>query len=72
MQEQRKCPECGAPLPGDSPGGLCVMCGLGGALAATEKPASPLPDQTVKETSDAKVDPSSEKGGDRIGRYKLL
>ena len=72
MPETRRCPECGAQLPADSPGGLCVNCGLRGALEAPDAGASPLPDQTVKETSDGKVEPSSEKSGDRIGRYKLL
>ena len=72
MPETRKCPECGAPLPGDPPGGLCGLCGLSGALDASAHPTAPLPDQTVKDTGGAKVEPSSEKGGDRIGRYKLL
>jgi eukaryotic-like serine/threonine-protein kinase len=69
MPEARKCPECDAELSGDSPGGLCVRCALGGALAAGAKPSAAhaeLPGATRD------VAPLSEKPGDRIGRYKLL
>ncbi len=36
MSRTHSCPECGTPLPADTPGGLCPRCLMGAALAATQ------------------------------------
>ncbi|MCK4626555.1 MAG: protein kinase, partial [Phycisphaerae bacterium] len=44
MNEQRNCPECGRPLPSDTPGGLCPACLLERGLESN----------TIDETADGK------------------
>src|ERR1022692_2884466 len=69
MSESNKCPQCGAELPYDSPGGHCIACLLG---LATDHPAPPeaAPPATIRIVPPGQM--ATEKPGDRIGRYKLL
>src|ERR1017187_388533 len=71
MSEAPKCPRCDAELPADAPGGHCISCLLQLGLAADE-PAAPdaTPPATIRIVPPGQM--TTEKPGDRIGRYKLL
>src|SRR5690242_2549825 len=71
MPEQNTCPECGWPLPPNSPHGLCPRCLLG-AGSAPEQQADAAGAQGSESTMTVPSPLSVEKLGDRIGRYKLL
>jgi WD40 repeat protein/serine/threonine protein kinase len=61
MPDLRKCATCGADLPSDSPAGQCVRCLLEFGFESAEEPT--VATQVVASTT--------ERPGDRIGRYKL-
>ena len=67
MSESPKCPRCGAELPADGPGGHCISCLLQLGLAAAP---DATPTATIRIVPPGQM--TTEKPGDRIGRYKLL
>ena len=71
MTELRKCPQCGAELPSDSPGGLCAPCALRGAEESLDESGAP-PTEDMASVSTIRLEIPSDKPGDKIGPYKLL
>ncbi len=81
MSQTHACPECGAGLPADAPGGLCPKCLMGAAFS--EKPAGgsptdpfepaarPVEDwETIFGTSEGDADPSRPAGPVDLDGFK--
>jgi len=79
MASGDKCRECGTAIPADSPAGFCPQCLLGLGLEGVHEPEEQSPNsleppiEAVELSSEGgSAAPSTEKAGDRIGRYRLL
>src|SRR5216684_7775024 len=76
MPEKRSCSSCGAELPVDARGGLCVPCALQRVLDGSLEPGAetaPLESagksQAGGQRETAVLSFVTEKAGDQIGRY---
>src|SRR5436190_18011342 len=79
MAENRTCSTCGAQLAADARGGLCAPCALRRVIEepyesneAGEQPSSAQSQSSGWEEISAFAFTAPEKGGDQIGRYKLI
>ncbi len=75
MSDRPQCPQCGSPIPADSPSGLCPQCLLAAGLKTDASAASPDPASSATAASPARagfVPPTVEELAQRFPQLEVL